>query len=247
MSEPVRLVALSGGKDSTALALRLAELHTGYDFTYFCTPTGDELPGMGEHWAALECRLGKPLDRITAQTLNGLIEHFGALPNWRQRWCTRMLKIQPCLALIHRLQSEGKRVVLYVGLRADEEARKGIYGEELDVRFPMRDWGWALADVRRYLADQGVSIPRRTDCARCYDQQIVEWWRLWRDHRDIWDHASGQEQRYGHTFRSPARDTWPTPLADLGPHFEAGHVPRGGHETLSLFGEEHEACRVCRL
>ena len=42
------VVALSGGKDSTALALRLHELNPKVDYTYVCTPTGDELPEMFE-------------------------------------------------------------------------------------------------------------------------------------------------------------------------------------------------------
>lgn len=37
----MHVVALSGGKDSTALALRLAETEPR-DYTYVCTPTGDE-------------------------------------------------------------------------------------------------------------------------------------------------------------------------------------------------------------
>ena len=40
------IVALSGGKDSTALALHLRTIEPDTDFTYACTPTGDELPDM---------------------------------------------------------------------------------------------------------------------------------------------------------------------------------------------------------
>jgi len=54
------IVALSGGKDSCAVAFKLKELHPEYDPYYVCTPTGSELPEMKEHWAKLECMLGKP-------------------------------------------------------------------------------------------------------------------------------------------------------------------------------------------
>jgi len=43
------IVGLSGGKDSTALALRLAELEPR-DYTYICNETGNELPAMKAHW-----------------------------------------------------------------------------------------------------------------------------------------------------------------------------------------------------
>jgi predicted PP-loop superfamily ATPase len=74
------VVALSGGWDSTAMALRLAEVEPR-PYVYLITPTGDELPDMLEHWAHLECLLGAQLTRVTDETLNGLIGHYRALPN----------------------------------------------------------------------------------------------------------------------------------------------------------------------
>src|SRR5690349_4306730 len=94
------VIGLSGGKDSTALALRLQEIEPDTDWEYLITPTGDELAPMLEHWAKLEQILGKPLIRVTnhSLTLNGLIDIQKALPNFRQRWCTRILKIEPTIA-----------------------------------------------------------------------------------------------------------------------------------------------------
>jgi 3'-phosphoadenosine 5'-phosphosulfate sulfotransferase (PAPS reductase)/FAD synthetase len=90
----MHVVALSGGKDSTAMALRLAEVEPR-DYTYVCTPRGNELPEMFEHWNRLGELLGKRLHPVLGGTLVGLVERWNALPNWRQRWCTRMLKIEP--------------------------------------------------------------------------------------------------------------------------------------------------------
>lgn len=239
------VVALSGGKDSTALALRLAEVEPR-DYIYLCTPTGDELPEMVAHWEKLERLLGKPLLRLHAKAdLAGLISEFGALPNWRQRWCTRMLKIEPCLAYLKGLPDP----VLYVGLRADEEERKGIYSEGVTTDFPLRRWGWGLAEVKGYLRDRGVSIPRRTDCARCYGQRLSEWWDLWREHPDLYASAETDEERTGHTYRSPGRDTWPASLRELRAEFERGRLPRGARVQLPLAETEDDtpACRVCRL
>src|SRR5262245_13292383 len=100
------IVALSGGKDSTAMALRMNEVEPR-DYAYICTPTGDESPEMEAHWVKLGEMLGKPLIRLTRthedgrqMTLDSLIEMFNALPNNRQRWCTRMLKIDPTIAFM---------------------------------------------------------------------------------------------------------------------------------------------------
>lgn len=138
-----RVVALSGGKDSTAMALRLAETEPG-PWTYICNPTGDELPEMLDHWSKLEALLGQPLLRVTNRTLADWIKEFGALPNWRQRWCTRLLKIEPTIAWL----AQHPGALLHVGLRADEEEREGIVSRDVACRFPLREWGWGLREVK---------------------------------------------------------------------------------------------------
>ena len=61
MDSVKHIVALSGGKDSTAMALRLAEVEPK-DYQFVITPTGDELPEMYEHWRLLGDLLGEPVD-----------------------------------------------------------------------------------------------------------------------------------------------------------------------------------------
>lgn len=234
------VVALSGGKDSTALALRLAELGE-HDYLYFCTPTGDELPEMAGHWSTLERLLGKPLLRITNGTLAECIERNKTLPNWRMQFCTRQLKIQPALWWL----KENGPATLYVGLRADEEERKGLFDPDIETRFPLREWGWGLSEVVGYLRRRGVRIPSRTDCARCPYQRLGEWRELLRKHPDIYADAEAMEDAYNATFRSPSRDSKPAALRDLRILWES-------QPGLPLDDDEDEddgltACRVCRL
>ena len=247
------IVALSGGKDSTAMALRLAEVEPR-DYIYVCTPTGDELPEMIEHWKRLGELLGKSLVPVTSgHSLQGLIRKWTALPNHRARWCTRVLKIEP---YYHFLAEQGE-CTSYVGLRADEESRQGMLFPETSsvvLRFPMREWGWSVSDVWKYLDKRGVKVPGRTDCARCYHQQIGEWWNLWKDHGAAFEDAAAQERHVSevrgkqHTFRSPQRDSWATDLTSLGVEFSSGEIPKNAGQ-IDLFGLENRAtmCRVCSL
>jgi len=240
----VNVVALSGGKDSTAMALRLAEIEPR-EYTYICTPTGDELPEMFAHWRRLAELLGQPILPIIGGTLKRQVEHWNALPNWRQRWCTRTLKIEPFAAW---LMKQPKPVTCYIGLRADEPDRDG--GDYASVpqavmRYPMREWNWCLTDVLAYLACRNVTIPERTDCARCFFQTLGQWWRLWKDHPEIYADAENDERKTGHTWRSPSRDTWPTGLADLRLEFERGQIPPGNPAQRDLFASLQ--CRACRL
>jgi 3'-phosphoadenosine 5'-phosphosulfate sulfotransferase (PAPS reductase)/FAD synthetase len=240
----VHVVALSGGKDSTAMALRLAELEPR-DYTYVCTPTGDELPEMFEHWKALGVLLGKPIQPVMGGTLKVLVTQWNALPNWRQRWCTRALKIEPYAAW---MMKQPKPLTSYVGLRFDEPERDGgDYAAVPDVtlRFPLREWEWGISEVLGYLDKRGVSIPERTDCGRCFFQTLGEWWRLWKDHPTVYADAEAEEVATGHTWRSPGRDTQPTALADLRKKFESGFIPIGNPAQRDLF--KGLQCRVCRI
>jgi 3'-phosphoadenosine 5'-phosphosulfate sulfotransferase (PAPS reductase)/FAD synthetase len=233
---PKHVVGLSGGKDSTALALRLAEIEPR-DYEYICNATGNELPELFDHLKKMEDILGKPIKRVGYhKDLYGLIDEAKMLPNFRARFCTRVLKIEPTIEYFETLPAGS---VLYVGLRADEEERKGLYGEDIVVRFPMREWGWGVGDVWKYLDQRGICIPKRTDCAVCPYQRLGEWHDLWKNYPEEYEKGAAVERKYGHTFRSAGRDTWPASLDELAKEFERGRPIRQFKRA--------ETCRVCSL
>ena len=246
------VIALSGGKDSTAMALRLIELNPCIDYQMVCTPTGDELPEMVAHWARIRDITGRKLQVVTSgRSLVSQILRSTHIPNPRQRWCTRQLKIEPYAKYLSGLRERGP-VVSYVGLRADEPEREGgdysaVGGVE--SRYPLRDWGWGLREVMGYLRARDVTVPKRTDCARCFFQRLSEWWDLWDEHSDIFEDAAKMEEDVSAargkpcTLRSDSRDSWPASLRELGKRFENGEVPRGGGRRLF----EQTRCRVCRI
>jgi hypothetical protein len=225
------------------MAIRLRELNPQTKYIYFCTPTGDELPEMEEHWCKLEQILDAPILRLKDPD-NGdiydLIDQQHMLPNWRARWCTRILKIE----LAQQFYAFLKPAVIYIGLRADESDRKGnkLYDEYVEQCFPMQEWGWGLEDVMGYLDEKKITIPRRTDCAMCFYQRLDEWYVLWRDYPDYYQRLVDIEARLGHTLLSPGKwKNWPHALKDLGATFEAGRVP------LAITKGESGKCRACTL
>jgi len=243
MAHTTHIVALSGGKDSSALALRLAEIEPR-EYVYICTPTGDELPEMEAHWTKLAKLLGQPILRVRDPehpTIYDLIEKFQMLPNWRARWCTRILKIETAQQFYDMV----KPAVIYVGLRSDEEKRQGnkLFDENIEQRFPMQEWGWGLREVKDYLKYRDIDIPRRTDCAMCFYQRIGEWWHLWKYNHSYYQRISNLEDQIGHTLLSPGKwgGRWPHKLSDLDIEFSSGRLPRGA----DLQGEIQ--CRACSL
>lgn len=241
------IVALSGGKDSSAMALRLMEVEPrAYVFCY--TPTGRELPEMLAHWERLGCLLGRPLLKIPGPSLLDKIKQYQAMPNHRMRWCTREVKIEPFMTYVAGLPSP---TTCYVGIRADEAGeREGTNWNGLDgvtQDFPLVRWGWGLNQVKGYLVERGVEVPVRTDCDFCYHQRLGEWWRLWRQHPDRWLEGEALEEWTGHTLRSEQRDSWPASMKGLREKFEAGLVPKGAaQETFKLdVSERKTMCAWC--
>lgn len=281
------VVALSGGKDSVALALRLRELNPDVPYRYISTPTGNELPEFFEHFDRLEQLLQAPIVRIApklegtqvigwqdggdSDALLDLIRRHQMLPNFRARWCTRQLKIEPTLFWL----AEHAPAIQYVGLRADEGERGGIYPMQPDKvtsktmpnkllrqmvadgvfagitqAYPMRDWGWSIDDVWGYLDQRGIEIPERTDCGLCFFQRLQEWRRLHAKSPESFAAGVAIEQEIGHTFRSDGRDTWPASLEQLATEFDRGRNPKGYEASRQLRlvdCDREDLCRACTM
>lgn len=237
----LQAVAFSGGKDSTSMALLMAE--RGEDFVLLFTPAGDEPDDLFAHVYAIAKRIGREVIEPPNRPLDFWIDFHQALPSWRMRWCTRQIKIEPCIQWL----AAHPGTTLCVGLRADEDERQGIYGDHGTYRYPLREEGWTEADVLAYLASVGVSVPKRTNCELCYGQRLSEWWELWKTNPEKWAHGEAREAAIGHTFRSPGRDSWPASLAELRVRFERGDVPRDVELNYSMFENAQAPCRACTL
>jgi len=230
-----QVVACSGGKDSTALALLLHD--QGVPFDLLWTSTGNEPPDVAEHIVRLAQATGANLITPEAPTLFECIEAARMIPNFRARFCTRMIKSEPCLRWF---EEHGGSAVLHVGLRADEPSRVGIYDELVDRRFLLREIGWDVEDVLGFVRSRGWEPPHRTDCMLCPLQRLGDWKWLFDTYPREYARGIEIEQKYGHTFRSPRRDTWPAGLLELAEEFLSGRCPP--MRTI-----EARSCRVCTL
>lgn len=211
------------------MALALKEREPDHEYLFAITVTGREIAAVMEpHWAKLESLLGQPLIRVPAPTLVQMIVKFKALPNWRMRWCTRVIKIEPFM----EWAIQNAPCQCCIGIRADEvegsDAREGTDWsgiENITQDLPLVRWGWGLEQVQCYLKQKEVVIPKRTDCDCCFFQRLIEWWELWKFYPELWRECEALEAFTGHTFRSDQRDTWPASLMGLRLEFEKGRVP----------------------
>ena len=204
---PRHILCLSGGKDSTALAIYLRDRLV--DIEYVFTDTGKELPETYEYLVQLEAFLGKPITRLNAdRTFDHWLEVFGGyLPSARMRWCTKVLKIKPLEAYLG-----DDPAIMYIGIRADEDREGYITGKpEITPVYPFKEDGITIDGVYRILEEAGVGLPEyyrwrtRSGCFFCFFQRKREWVGLLQEHPDRYREAMAYEKVNEATGR---RFTW---------------------------------------
>jgi len=195
--KPVRhILGLSGGKDSTALAIYMRDRVPEMEYAF--ADTGKELPETYEYIDRLEAFLGKRIDRLNADRD---FDHYlkvynNYLPSSRMRWCTRQLKLRP----FERFVGDDP-VISYVGIRADED-REGYISTKPNIkaRFPFKEDGITKADVHRILEESGIGMAdyykwrTRSGCYFCFFQRKSEWAGLYENHPDLFEKAAAYEK-----------------------------------------------------
>jgi 3'-phosphoadenosine 5'-phosphosulfate sulfotransferase (PAPS reductase)/FAD synthetase len=259
------IVNLSGGKDSTALAIFLRDKLPGLEYV-FCD-THKELPETYDYLDRLEGFLGRPITRLNAQRGfdHWLDMYGGMLPSARVRWCTRKLKIEPFEAYV------GDDVVWsYVGIRADEQ-RSGYVSTKPNITpvFPFKEFGLALSDVERLLEQSGLGLPsyydwrQRSGCFFCFYQRSGEWVGLLERHPELFEQAKAYEsQRGGEQFswrqREPLEELQrPERVAQIKAQhsirLEQERRQRPGRPLIDLVGaaldaeDDDQGCDICHL
>ena len=199
MADPLRhICGISGGKDSSALAIYLQNKVP--DIEYFFCDTGAELPETYEFLTRLEVILGKAITYLNSRRgFNHWFEVFrGTLPSPQMRWCTKNMKIKPIEAWIGDAPT-----ISYVAIRADESNRKGYISTKpnIQARFPFVEDGIDHDGVMRILADAGVGLPAyyewrtRSGCYFCFYQRKAEWIGLSDRHPELFEQAVAIEQK----------------------------------------------------
>lgn len=192
------ICGISGGKDSSALALYLRDRVP--EMEYFFCDTGAELPETYEFLTRLEVILGKPIARLNSERgFDHWFEVFrGALPSPQMRWCTKVMKIKPIEAWVG-----DEPAISYVAIRADEANRKGYISTKpnIESRFPFVEDGVDHDGVMKILDDAGIGLPdyyewrTRSGCYFCFYQRKAEWIGLAERHPELYERAIAIEQK----------------------------------------------------
>lgn len=175
----VYVLPVSGGADSSALAVLMCTIYPEVPWRLMFTDTKAEEPELMATLDHLEMYLGRQIDRIVPEKgLYELVEDFqGFLPGHGSRWCTRTLKLLPFGKWLE--QFEGKDTYFLVGIRADEQGRGAFKIDGVETFRPFVDLGLERADIFAILRET-IGIPRfyrrrtRSGCSCCPFQRKSE-------------------------------------------------------------------------
>ena len=208
-------ISFSGGKDSTALLLRMLEEKMPVDVILFCD-TGLEFPQMYEHLDKVEQYTGRAITRLkpphsfeyffyeySPERKNPALSKYRGFswPGPKQRWCTGRLKQRVIGAYLKELKQE-YHIAQYVGIAADEAHRVREY------HYPLVDWGMTEADCLRYCRERGFDwgglydVFRRVSCWCCPLQPLSGLRKLYALFPELWKKLRAMDDHTWRQFRA---------------------------------------------
>ena len=203
MSKERHILGISGGKDSSALAIYMSQKYPELDIEYFFTDTGEELPEVYDYLTKLEGYLGKQINRLNPdKDFKFYLKLFGYyLPSPQQRWCTQRLKLAPLEEWIKPDLENGVKITSHVAIRYDEPYREGHQSshENFVVKLPFREDKIDRKGVYDLLNNSGLGVPdyyqwrSRSGCTFCFFQRKIEWVRLKENHPKAFEYAKELE------------------------------------------------------
>jgi hypothetical protein len=238
------ILSLSGGKDSTALAIYMRDRIQELEYV-FCD-TEKELPETYDYLQQLEAYLGRPIVYLKhdGRGFDELLQvRRGFLPSAQVRWCTEHLKIKP----FERFVGDDAAYT-YIGIRSDEQHRKGYISTRPNItaRYPFIDDGIAKADVIRILEESGLGLPEyydwrsRSGCYFCFFQRRVEWVGLLENHPELFELAASYEK---HDAETGENYTWSSmeSLRELAEPERAAQIKAEHAKYVELEKQRHQA------
>lgn len=221
------IVSLSGGKDSTAMLLRMIELGERVDEVISCD-TYKEFPSMYVHLEKLRVAAGNAGIKFTCLKSEKTFDYymFDFRPatakgffgknkdikgrSWatpKIRWCTKELKVKVIDNYLRNLK-ERYNVIQCVGIAADEKQRIARKANKArNKRLPLVEWGWSEADCLKYCYEKGYDwaglyeLYDRASCWCCPLQPLKSLRALWKHFPELWNELKEMEKRTWRKFR----------------------------------------------
>lgn len=225
MKPDYHVVSFSGGKDSTAMLLRMIELGEHID-EVVCCDTYKEFPAMYRHIEKIKKVVESAGIKFTMLRAEKdfdywMFDHMAKRKNpnlfgkqglsWagsRQRWCTDRLKVKPINKYLKNLRSQFN-LIQCIGIAADEGYRLNRENNQKDDhRHPLVEWGWDEKTCLEYCYSKGYDweglyeLFSRVSCWCCPLQPLGELRMLRKHFPDLWEELKDMDRRTWRNFRA---------------------------------------------
>lgn len=205
------IVSFSGGKDSTAMLLKMIENNMKIDEIIFCD-TGKEFPQMYEHIRKVENYIKRPVIILKSEKSFDyyMFEYektrgkskgqkgYG-WSSGRCRWCTTLLKNQVINKYLSKYKNEG--YIEYIGIAYDEQDRIK------NKVYPLVDWKMTEKDCLEYCYSKGFDWGglyehlERVSCWCCPLKRISEYKVLYEYYPELWENLKEMDKKANNRFR----------------------------------------------
>lgn len=210
------IVSFSGGKDSTAMLLRMLEENIQVDEILFCD-TGKDFPDMIKHIEKVKRYIkenyNKEITTLRAEKSFDyyMFEHektrgknkgkkgYG-WATMRCRWCTAILKNQVIDNYLKKYKDEG--YIEYIGIAYDEQKRIK------DKCYPLVEWKMTEKDCLQYCYDRGFTWNGlyehfdRLSCWCCPLKNLKELKTLYTYYPELWQELKEMDKKSYNQFRA---------------------------------------------
>ena len=156
------IVSFSGGKDSTAMLLRMIELDMPIDNIVFAD-TGFEFPELYDYIKKVEKYIGREI-KVLGSKFTWNERFYGIITRGFNKgrirgfpkicfpdWCNRDLKLW-------QLNRYCKGHIVYLGIASDERHRVQLNNGRM-LKYPLIDWGWTEKKCLSYIKEKGLENP----------------------------------------------------------------------------------------
>lgn len=233
----LHVVSFSGGKDSTAMLLRMIEEGYPIDIILYFD-TGLEFPEMDDHIKKVEEYIGREITKIKSEKdfmywateyemiikTDKIPGHYpGELvkgkgwPTRKARWCNQKFKRDLSTNYLRELKKKYE-IVMYIGIAVDEPSRIA------DENYPLVNWSMTEKDCLRYCYDRGFTwggsyeIWDRLSCWCCPLQSLDSLRKLKTHRSDLWEQLKEMDLKIQDTTQPNFKFT--ISLTDIERRFE---------------------------
>lgn len=225
----INIVNFSGGKDSTAMLLRMIEIGEKIDYIVFAD-TGFEFPALYDYIHKIEKIIGRKVTFLLKPKKSFDDWRFGKLTRGKNKGDIRGFPqvLTPCYWMreskfkpIEEFSNKFPRHTNIIGIASDEKDR---VQKDSSLRYPLIEWGWTEEDCIDYLQKKGLmndlySHFSRLGCWLCPKQSNYSKYMLWKEYPDLWDKLKVMEFE---NIRDTGRSIFLKPLSYYEDYFNSG-------------------------